>query len=152
MYTYNEPGPFTEDSVYTYQISNIPSDGSPLEVVMYFADEDTCGDTLNFTSPLAIQYNGGTGSGVYCAGDDVDSVQVDVVGLGPLDVHYRFNGTPMIETSTNNIISIDNAEGQYIIDTIFDASCYFVVNDTFDIVINPTAKCIRWDGRVDLSI
>ena len=137
VYTYNEPGPFTEDSVYTYQISNIPSDGSPLEVIMYFADEDTCGDTLNFTSPLAIQYNGGTGSGVYCAGDDVDSVQVDVVGLGPLDVHYRFNGTPMIETSTNNIISIDNAEGQYIIDTIFDASCYFVVNDTLDIVINP---------------
>ncbi|SFT70106.1 gliding motility-associated C-terminal domain-containing protein [Lishizhenia tianjinensis] len=137
VYTDVQTGPFTEDSTYTYLITGIPSDGTPLEVMVFFVDEDTCSDTLYFTSPIAPVYLGGTGTGTYCAGDPVDDVVFDVTGTGPFEVHYTFNGTPTIATSTTTNFNLGNAEGLYVIDTLFDATCYYVVNDTFEIIVNP---------------
>lgn len=130
-------GPFTEDSTYTYMITGIPSDGTPLEVMVFFADEDTCSDTLYFNSPLAPLYLGGTGSGVYCEGDPVTDITFDVSGMGPYEVHYTLDGTPMVATSNTTDFNLGNLEGEYILDTLFDATCYYVIEDTFEIVINP---------------
>lgn len=137
VYTDNISGPFTEDSTYTYLITGIPSDGTPLEVMVFFVDEDTCADTLYFTSPIAPVYLGGTGTGTYCAGDSVADIVFDVTGTGPFEVHYTIDGTPTVATSNTTDFNLGNAEGLYIIDTLFDATCYYVVNDTFEIVVNP---------------
>ena len=84
-YTQTFTPPFTDGQLYNYSISGVPSDGTPLTVTIYFADDLTCTSNVNSTSPASCACNAdigtftvattGTQTGndfVLCFGDDLD--------------------------------------------------------------------------------
>lgn len=84
-YTQTFTPPFTDGQLYNYSISGVPSDGTPLTVTIYFANDMSCTAQIPSTSPASCACNvdigtftvttDGTQSGndfVLCYGDVLD--------------------------------------------------------------------------------
>ncbi|PHR18832.1 MAG: hypothetical protein COA38_19945, partial [Fluviicola sp.] len=83
-YTQTFTPPFTDGQLYNFSIGGVPSDGTPLTVTIYFANDVTCTAIINSTSPASCACNvdigtfgvttTGTQTGtdiVLCYGDDL---------------------------------------------------------------------------------
>ncbi|MGB0933085.1 MAG: PKD domain-containing protein [Lishizhenia sp.] len=137
-YTYTFSPPFTNGSFNIYYIANIPADGSPLEIKAHFTDDVPCEyiiDTLMSPgTPIVDSIYGGA---IYCQGDVVNDILVDVQGTGPFTLDYLFDGLPQTITSPNNVISLGSAVGLYELTNITAGGCSAQVSLQDSIVINP---------------
>ena len=90
--------------------------------------------TINVIQPTATNLAGGD---VYCAGEPVSDIMVNVTGISGWTVDYTLNGSPMTATGTTSPINLGNAPGIYVLSGVTDSSCYNVANGTQTITINP---------------
>lgn len=127
-YTQSIPGPFTDQTLTSYSVSGIPADGTPLLVTIYFSDDATCMTTLNDVSPVLPSIVSTSGSGVYCFGDIINDIEVDVTGTGPFTVEYTLDGNAHTITSPVSPVSLGNTPGDYQITGIQDSSCSNTAN------------------------
>jgi gliding motility-associated-like protein len=148
-YTQTINGPFVDQQVTPYNISGIISDGSPFTVDIYFSDDLACTYSWNDVSPVLPEVTATSGSGVYCFGDLIGDIIVDVTGNGPFTLDYTLDGTPQTVTSTTSPINLGNVPGDYIITNISDSGCTNVAigNETIIEQNVPTITSIE-DGGV----
>lgn len=147
-YSQTIPGPFTDLTLTNYNIAGIIADGSPLTVSVYFSDDLTCISTLNDVSPVLPEVNSTSGSGVYCIGDIVSDVFVNVAGNGPFSVDYTLDGVPQTIASASDTISLGNAAGVYVITNISDSGCTNIATGNETIIVQnvPTIATVENGG------
>lgn len=129
--------PFYPGLQYSYNITGVPADGSPMTTTAYFTNNIGCTVTLNDVSPAIPTVDGISGGATYCEGEFVNDILVDVIGASPFTIDYTLNGVPMSVTDAASPISLGNNAGSYILTAITDANCNNTTNLTDAIVINP---------------
>lgn len=147
-YTQTIMGPFTDMTLTNYNVSGIIADGSPLTVNVYFSDDQTCSATLNDVSPVLPEVTGTSGSGVYCIGDLVSDIFVNVSGNGPYSIDYTIDGAPHTTNSALDSISLGNAPGAYVITNVSDSGCTNIALGNELIIVQnvPTVATIESGG------
>jgi gliding motility-associated-like protein len=148
-YTQTIPGPFVDGTLTNFSIGGIPADGSPLTLEIYFSDDTSCSATETNISPVQPDITSTTGSGVYCFGDPIDDVLIEVIGAGPFTIDYTLDGAPQQATSATTPVNLGNAPGVYEISTVSDSSCSNAANYTETIVEQavPTVVSIENGGE-----
>jgi len=87
-----------------------------------------------FTLPTASISGGGT----YCAGASVNNIEVAVTGSGGWTVNWTLDGvTQPPATGSTSPISLGNAEGVYLINSVSDVNCSNAASGTQTITVNP---------------
>lgn len=129
--------PFTDSSVYNYTISGIPNDGSTTTMQIYFSDSLSCNETFTLTPPVLPTVTGIAGGDIYCTGEAVAPITVDVTGTGPWTVSYTLNGTPSTATSPTSPVTLGTAPGTYVLTGVADQVCLNIAAGTETIVVNP---------------
>ncbi|MDX2359743.1 MAG: PKD domain-containing protein [Crocinitomicaceae bacterium] len=122
-YIQSIPGPFVDQTLFNYSVSGIIADGSPITVTIYFSDEQTCISVLNDISPVLPEVLSVLGGGVYCFGDPITDITVDVTGNGPWTIDFTLDGTAQTMTGIASPINLGNAQGEYIVTNVSDAGC-----------------------------
>ncbi len=97
------------------------------------------------SAPILNLFSSG---GVYCSGDFIVDLSVDVTGAADYTLEYTLDGVAQTVTSTTNTINIGSAEGVYVLTSLSDANCLISLNDTQEIVINtiPSAPVVSPDA------
>lgn len=132
--TFNAP--FTDSTLIDYTITGIPNDGSTTTLLIYFSDSLSCNETFTLTPPVLPTVTGIAGGDVYCAGEAVTPITVDVTGTGPWTVSYTLNGTPSTATSPTSPVTLGTAPGTYVLTGVADQICLNVAAGTETIVVN----------------
>jgi len=147
-YTQTITGPFTDLTLTNYSISGIIADGSPLVVNVYFSDDLLCIATLNDVSPVLPEVVQTSGSGVYCLGQTVDDIFVNVSGNGPYTLDYTLDGVPQTMVSVSDTLNLGNLPGDYIITNISDSGCTNLAagNETIIVQNVPTVLSVEDGG------
>ena len=79
-----------------------------------------------------------SGGGVFCEGDVIQPVEVNVVGSSPFNVSYTLDGVGFNISSNQTIISLGNIAGDYVLTEISDQNCRVNSNlSSAAIIINP---------------
>lgn len=79
-----------------------------------------------------------SGGGVFCEGDVIQPVEVNVVGSSPFNVSYTLDGVGINISSNQTIISLGNIAGDYVLTEISDQNCLVNSNlSSASIIINP---------------
>ena len=140
--------PFTDGVLQNYSIGGVISDGSPVTVTIYFTDELTCTSTLNEVSPVLPAVTTMGGGAVYCVGDPVNDILVDVTGNGPWTLDYTLDGVAQSMNSATSTINLGALEGEYILTNISDLGCTNSAIGTETIIIQdvPTVEDILGGG------
>lgn len=149
--TYSQviPGPFTDLALTNFNISGIPADGSPLIVNVYFSDDLTCSLSVNDVSPVLPEVTLTSGSGVYCFGQAVDDIFVNVVGNAPYSLDYTLNGvTQTLVSVTDTVFNLGSLPGDYVITNISDSGCtnMAVGNETIIVQVVPEVTSVEDGG------
>jgi gliding motility-associated-like protein len=87
---------------------------------------------------LALPQASITGGGVFCEGDAIQPVVVNLVGTSPFNVSYTLDGTGITIPTNQTTVTLGNVAGNYVLTGISDLNCQ--VNSNFgsaSIVINP---------------
>lgn len=127
-YTQTINGPFTNGTLTNFGITGIPADGSPVDILIYFSDDQACQVNVQDVAPVPPSILATAGSGVYCFGDFITDVTVNVTGTGPFTIDYTLDGVPMQMTSPTSPVNLGNAPGVYEVTGIADSSCTNVGN------------------------
>ncbi|GAB5419229.1 MAG: hypothetical protein Crog4KO_25740 [Crocinitomicaceae bacterium] len=122
-YTQTINGPFVDGTLNNFNIPGIPADGSAFTLSIYFSDDISCIATENDMSPVPPSIVATSGSGVYCFGDVIADVTVDVTGTGPFTIDYTLDGMAQQATSATSPVSLGNVPGVYVVSGIADSSC-----------------------------
>ncbi len=82
-----------------------------------------------------------TNGGVYCVGNSVNNVLVNLTGSPNWTVNYTLNGSPMSMNGNTSPISLGNTPGSYYLVSVSDNNCSTATSGTTSIVVNslPTA-------------
>ncbi len=135
-YSQTIPGPFTDFQLTNYLVTGIPSDGSPVSIVVYFTDETTCDSTLSAVSPVLPTVTNVSGGATYCSGDVIAPILVDVTGTGPWTIDFTLDGVAMTASGAASPIDLGTSAGEYIVTAVTDANCTDTASGTQMIVIN----------------
>jgi len=140
--TFNAP--FIDGDTYNYSISGIISDGSAVTITAYFSDEVTCTSVLNDVSPVLPEVTAISGGGIYCYGDPIDDILVDVTGNGPWTIDYTLDGVAQSFTANDTILNLGAVPGVYVITNIADSGCVNSAIGTDSIVTQalPTVESV----------
>lgn len=122
-YTQTFPAPFSDTTLQNYSISGIIADGSPLTVDFYFTDDMACTAQLTDVSPVLPTLTSISGGAVYCPGQTVNNIEVEVTGNGPWTVDYLLDGVANTASGNTTTISLGNLEGAYELVAVNDAGC-----------------------------
>lgn len=139
-------GPFTDGTVNSYTLTGLISDGSPVDVTIYFTDDLNCTADAQDVSPVLPTITGISGGNTYCQGDIVNDITVQVTGNSPWTVDYELDGVPSTATGTTSPISLGNSEGQYVITGVADQGCVNTATGNDEIIINPLPQIIQFGG------
>jgi gliding motility-associated-like protein len=109
------------------------------QTVWIYDANGSCTDEVSFeitvhANPSIRAFYGGD---VYCEGEFVNDVMVEFEGTPDFTLNYRFNGVQTSITTSDDILSLGNAEGVYTLTELVDANCSADVNDEEIILINP---------------
>jgi gliding motility-associated-like protein len=87
---------------------------------------------------LALPQISISGGGIFCEGDVIQPVEVNVVGSSPFNVSYTLDGVGINISSNQTIISLGNIAGDYVLTEISDQNCLVNSNlSSASIIINP---------------
>lgn len=136
-YTQTFNPPFVDGVLNNYNIAGIPADGTPLTVDFYFSDDLACTAQLVDVSPVLPTLANLTGGAIYCPGDVVTDITVDVTGNGPFTVDFTLDGVPQNVAGVGPNISLGTAEGVYVLTAINDQGCTDVAAGTETILLQP---------------
>jgi gliding motility-associated-like protein len=79
-----------------------------------------------------------TGGGLFCEGDIIQPVEVDLIGSSPFNVSYTLDGVGFNISSNQSTVSLGNVVGTYVLTGISDLNCQVYSNlGSASIVINP---------------
>ncbi|MDG1332782.1 MAG: gliding motility-associated C-terminal domain-containing protein [Crocinitomicaceae bacterium] len=148
-YTQTIPGPFADYTLTNYNVTGIPSDGSPVTITVYFSDETTCQSVLNDNSPVLPTVTNFAGGATYCAGDAIAPLLVDVTGTGPWTIDYTLDGVALSATGAASPIDLGNTNaGVYVLTLVTDANCSNAASETQTIIVNdlPTVTNVFGEG------
>ncbi|XOV68832.1 MAG: gliding motility-associated C-terminal domain-containing protein [Fluviicola sp.] len=147
-YTQTITPPFINGTLTNFSITGIPADGSPVDILIYFSDDQACQVNVQDVAPVPPSILGTAGSGVYCFGDVISDVTVDVTGTGPFTIDYTLDGVPMQTTSPTSPVNLGNNTGVYVVTGIADSSCSNVGNFTETIIEQavPTVASVENGG------
>jgi gliding motility-associated-like protein len=109
------------------------------QTVWIYDANGSCTDELSFeitvhANPSIRAFYGGD---TYCEGEFVNDVMVEFEGTPDFTINYRVNGVATSITTSEEILSLGNAEGVYTLTELVDANCSADVNDEEIILINP---------------
>ena len=138
--------PFTNLAVENYSISGIVSDGTPLTVTVYFSDDLACTSTLNDVSPVLPEVTAVSGGDIYCVGEVVNEILVDVTGNGPWTIDYTLDGTPQTINGAVSPISLGTGSGEYIVTNVSDVGCTNFAAGTQTIVVQDLPTVVSISG------
>lgn len=133
-YTQTINGPFNNGTLTNFNIPGLPADGSVVDLLIYFSDDQACQVTASGVAPVPPTLVASAGSGVYCFGDVIADVTVDVTGTGPFTIDYTLDGVAMQATSPTSPVILGNVPGVYEITGMADSSCTNVGNFTETII------------------
>ena len=147
-YTQSINPPFNNGTLTNFSLTGIPADGSPVDILIYFSDDLACQVNVQDVAPLPPSILGTMGSGVYCFGDLITDVTVDVTGTGPFTIDYTLDGNPMQMTSATSPVNLGNVPGVYTVTGITDSSCANFGNFTETIIEQavPTVASVENGG------
>ncbi len=153
----NQPTVVTSSSPYTVNF-----DSTSTVSLVAVSDVNGCAGTVVGSSiivvhsiPTAVV----SGGGVYCAGQNVNNIEVSLTGNSPWQLSYSFNGGPIQSVSGNSSpVVLGNTPGTYSLVVVADAYCSdsIVGNQTITVnpnpsislvAINPSA-CNQFDGGI----
>lgn len=98
--------------------------------------------TIN-TAPTAVMNGGGS----YCAGELVNDITVNLTGTPNWTVNYTLNGIPQtLSGITNNLVSLGNTAGTYVLSGISDINCSTILNESQEIVVNSLPSALISGG------
>ena len=109
-------------TVYIYDASGVCSDEVSFEVIIYDLPE-----VLSFS-----------GEGIYCEGDAIETLNVEVNGVGQLTLDYSLDGVNNSTTTNTTSIALGSAPGVYVLTQITDAHCSNTTTLTQTITVNAT--------------
>ncbi len=120
------------------------------QTIWIYDGSGSCSDEVSFNltvNPLPTASI--SGGGVYCEGDAIADVVVDVTGSPDWTINYTLNGTPQVATGSSSPISLGNAEGDYVLIDVSDASCSSSATGTETISITPTPSAPSVSGGAE---
>jgi gliding motility-associated-like protein len=77
-----------------------------------------------------------SGGAVYCVGEAVNPIQLNLTGTPNWTVNYTFNGTPQSLTTSNSTFNLGNTAGVYMLIGVSDNQCANIASGTQSIVVN----------------
>jgi gliding motility-associated-like protein len=109
------------------------------QLVYIYGYEGNCDNQISFditvnALPTVSSVNGGS---VYCAGDVIADVTVEVTGTADWTVNYTLDGVAQTATGSVSPIVLGNAAGMYVVTDVSDANCSNTASGTQTIVVNP---------------
>lgn len=108
------------------------------QTVTFFAINGCDSLILMNVQVLALPQASITGGGVFCEGDVIQPVEVNMSGSSPFNLSYTLDGVGFNISSNQTTVSLGNTAGQYNLTGISDLNCQ--VNSNFgsaSIIINP---------------
>jgi hypothetical protein len=93
--------------------------------------------------PTATAINGGA---VYCAGDVITGITVDVTGTANWTIDYTIDGVPASVVGSSSPINLGNGIGVYVLTDVTDANCTNTAAGTQTITVNPLPTVTAVNG------
>jgi gliding motility-associated-like protein len=112
----------TSQQVFIYDESGACSDEVSFDVMVYDLPE-----VLSFS-----------GEGTYCEGDAIDPLNVEVNGVGQLNLDYTLDAVNNSATTNTTSITLGSASGVYVLTQITDAHCSNTTDFIQTIIVNAT--------------
>jgi gliding motility-associated-like protein len=138
--------PFVNDQLYNYALTGIVADGSPITVDFYFTDDLTCSAQLIDVSPVLPTLTNLMGGAIYCPGDLVTEISVDVTGNGPFSVDFTLDGIPQNITGPGPTINLGTAPGDYVMTAVNDSGCTNAAAGMQTITLQATPTVLSMTG------
>lgn len=129
--------PFQDSTLFPYNVTNIPNDGTTANVTVYFSDSLSCTISTSVLPPPMPTVTSMTGGNTYCQGDAIDDILVEVTGTGPWTIDYTLDGVTMSATGNSSPINLGNTPGVYVLSDIYDVVCVNWATQTDSIIVNP---------------
>ncbi|NRA13371.1 MAG: Ig-like domain-containing protein, partial [Crocinitomicaceae bacterium] len=97
-----------------------------------------CSDETSYLVTITASPTGTiSGGGIYCQGDIVNDVVVDLTGTSGWTINYTFDGNAQVATGSVSPIVLGNAPGTYVLVDLTDAICLNSITGLETITINP---------------
>ena len=120
--------------------------GSPIndailssQTVYVYDENGTCSNEVSFDItinelPMLLSF---TGEGIYCDGDLIDDLLVEVSGAPDYTLDYTLNGIPLNISSSSSPLNLGNTSGAYVITSLSDNACDIILNNVQTVIVNP---------------
>lgn len=117
--------------------------------IFVFDSINSCSDEFSFNVtihelPEVLLFSGGA---VYCDGDLVEELLIEVSGGSDFTLDYSFNGTPMSIIASSTSIVFEGTPGVYELTQISDENCNNTVDLTQTIIVNPVPDAPTINGE-----
>lgn len=120
------------------------------QTIWIYDGSGTCSDETSFNLTVnSLPTATISGGGVYCEGDAIGNVVVDVTGTPDWTINYTLNGTPQVATGSSSPITLGNGEGDYVLIDVTDAGCSSTASGTETISITPTPNAPSVSGGAE---
>jgi gliding motility-associated-like protein len=109
------------------------------QTIYVYGFEGNCDNQISFdvTVNALPTVSNVTGGSVYCAGDVIADITVDVTGSADWTVNYTLDGVAQSVTGSTSPLVLGNTAGVYVITDISDANCTNTASGTQTIIVNP---------------
>ncbi|MDG1334404.1 MAG: gliding motility-associated C-terminal domain-containing protein [Crocinitomicaceae bacterium] len=141
-------GPWTIDYTLDGTAMTVSGAASPIDLapttsgdyVITLVTDANCFNAASGTQTIVINdlptVTDVTGGGVYCEGDPVNDILVDVTGTAPWTLDYTLDATAMTSSNPTSPFNLGNTPGVYAVTGISDANCSNTASGTQTITIN----------------
>jgi gliding motility-associated-like protein len=109
------------------------------QTIWIYDGSGSCSDETSFILTVnALPTASVSGGGVYCEGDVIGDILVDVTGNPDWTINYTLDGVPQVATGSTSPVSVGNTEGVYVLVDVADVSCSSTASGSETISITPT--------------
>jgi gliding motility-associated-like protein len=122
-------------------LSGLPLSGiiTSTQTVWIYDANGSCSDELSFeveinNSPTLAGMSEG---GVYCEGETVSAIEVELTGVADFVLEYSVDGVVTTVQSSTATVNLGVEAGEYVLLSVTDANCASAISAVAEIVINP---------------